>query len=106
MSKEALGKPGTDIREGKCSWIFVAILDKLDPTQRKELLDNYGKNDNESEARVKAIYGKMGVPKLFQEYKQSIIDEINQKIEMVPDVRIRQLLVDFADISLISVFEH
>lgn len=81
-------------------------MEKLDPTQKKVLLDNYGKLDKDSEERVKAIYMKMGVPKLFQEYKQSIIDEINQKIEMVPDETLRQLLVDFADISLLSVFNN
>lgn len=101
-----MGKSGTDIREGKCSWIFVAVLPLLDPIQKKKLLDNFGIHDDECEERVKEVYRDINTPKVWEEYKQGVVDEINQKIDLVPNEKIRNLLREFNDISVVSIYQR
>jgi farnesyl diphosphate synthase len=44
---EVLGKVGTDIQDGKCSWLVVQALQVATPDQRAVLQDSYGRNTAE-----------------------------------------------------------
>ncbi|CAG7731721.1 unnamed protein product [Allacma fusca] len=47
VDPKLMGKIGTDIEEGKCTWLFVNALEKCSIPQRRVLLDNYGSKDQE-----------------------------------------------------------
>ena len=52
------GKIGTDIVEGKCTWLVLAALTEADPGQRAALHEDYGRGEGDAaaEARVKELY--------------------------------------------------
>lgn len=84
---EQIGKIGTDIKDNKCSWVVNQALLKANPEQRKLLDDNYGKKDDESEARVKQLFADMGIPKIYEDYENKIVAKLREKIEQVDESR-------------------
>ena len=74
-----IGKIGTDIREGKCTWLIVQALKSpnLSAEISKELRSNYGKKEAEAESKVKDIYHRLNLVQRFQ------------KVESVMEGRIR-----------------
>lgn len=77
---EILGKIGTDIEEKKCTWLCCQFLLMCTPAERKEFQDNYGVKDPEKVARVKALYAKYEMEKVFEEYEASAYKEITEQI--------------------------
>ena len=53
---ETLGKVGTDIQDNKCSWLVCKALEQASDVQRGVISDNYGKDDAECIAKVKAVF--------------------------------------------------
>ncbi len=49
-----MGKEGTDIENGKCSWLVVEALRRATPAQRATLQENYGVDEPARVAAVKA----------------------------------------------------
>eukprot|EP00494_Astrolonche_serrata_P001082 UN01088 len=56
---ESIGKIGTDIEDYKCSWLVVQALELADESQKGILLENYGKSEPESVAKVKDLYKEL-----------------------------------------------
>ena len=78
---------GTDIEEGKCTWLVVSALDNWTPSQRKIIevsnkstkvyvlnynfrsfdvqQKNYGSKDFESVSRIKNLYADLELPKMY-----------------------------------------
>lgn len=75
-----LGKDGTDIREGKCSWLIVTALLKGDTAQRAVLEREYGLADMVAEARVKTVYDQLELPREFEDYRSRLIGRIEHLI--------------------------
>ncbi|KAK8173290.1 ERG20 farnesyl diphosphate synthase [Phyllosticta citrichinensis] len=82
---QTLGKIGTDIQDNKCSWLVNQALNICTPEQRKVLEENYGRKDKDCEARVKNLYNKLQLEKLYQEYEEKIVGEIKEKISKVDE---------------------
>lgn len=80
---EVIGKIGTDIEDGKCSWPIVTALQRASSEQRKVLEDNYSKSDPEAVKRVKAIYRDLGLEKVYRDYEEKSYQEITQLIEQL-----------------------
>ncbi|CDJ65988.1 farnesyl pyrophosphate synthetase, putative [Eimeria necatrix] len=66
---EALGKAGSDIREGKCSWPLVEALAAAKPREAADLLEAYGRP--EGEEVVRELYKQLGVRERFKLYEDS-----------------------------------
>ncbi|KAK9844175.1 hypothetical protein WJX81_007024 [Elliptochloris bilobata] len=64
-----IGKIGTDIQDNKCSWLVVQALQRAQPPQLAALKANYGKDDEEAVAAVKALYAELGLEAAFREYE-------------------------------------
>jgi farnesyl diphosphate synthase len=42
------GKVGTDIQDGKCSWLAVVAMQRASEDQKKVMLECYGKNGEDN----------------------------------------------------------
>ncbi|XP_067832200.1 farnesyl pyrophosphate synthase [Heptranchias perlo] len=79
---ELTGKIGTDIQDNKCSWLVVQALSRVSPKQRQLLEENYGRSEQEKVAKVKALYGELGLQAIYRQYEeqsyQRLMGLINQ----------------------------
>lgn len=73
---KVIGKVGRDIEEGKCCWPFVTALKICTPEQKKILIENYGKDDPKCVDRVKDIYKKLNIPKIYADYEEETYKEL------------------------------
>ncbi|KAG2354240.1 isoprenoid synthase domain-containing protein [Suillus spraguei] len=85
-----IGKIGTDIIDGKCSWCVCTALTHGTETQKQFLFENYGKKGPEQAMReqtVKDMYNDEGlnIPKRYEEYSKNTVAKINALIELVPE---------------------
>ncbi|KAF3930405.1 Dimethylallyltranstransferase [Arthrobotrys entomopaga] len=84
---EHIGKIGTDIKDNKCGWLINQALAIATPEQRKILDDNYGKKDDEAEARVKKVYVELELEKRYQDYEEAIVGKIKEMIDQVDEAK-------------------
>ncbi|XP_065072144.1 farnesyl pyrophosphate synthase-like isoform X1 [Rhopilema esculentum] len=77
------GKVGTDIQEGKCSWLIVQVLQRTTKEQRMsiKLEENYGIDDSASVDHIKKIFDDFKIPQLFEEYENDSYCRIQNLIE-------------------------
>ncbi|XP_037130411.1 farnesyl pyrophosphate synthase isoform X1 [Syngnathus acus] len=71
------GKVGTDIQDNKCSWLVVRAMEVMTPEQRTELEACYGRHDDASVGKVKALYDALQMPSLYRKYE----DESYQRLQ-------------------------
>ena len=55
------GKVGTDIQDGKCSWLVAAALERASGAQRRKLESNYGSTDDQEVANVLKVYQEVSI---------------------------------------------
>ena len=80
---EVIGKIGTDIQDGKCSWMIVKALEVASIEEKKTLARHYGSQDDADVEIVKKIYRELGLVEKFREYERTFYDEIVEKINKV-----------------------
>ncbi|XP_039306136.1 farnesyl pyrophosphate synthase isoform X1 [Solenopsis invicta] len=80
---EVLGKDGTDIEEGKCTWLIVKALERVTPEQRKILEECYGVSDPEKVKRVKQLYIDLDLQNVFFKYEEEMYNIIKAQIEQI-----------------------
>ena len=89
---EVTRKQGTDIQNGKCSWLIVVALQRATPKQKEELRKHYGRRDPEHIAEVKSIYEKLKLKKLFLQYEEEVYNDILAAINRMSSGRSKQRL--------------
>lgn len=80
---KVIGKVGTDIEDGKCSWPIVVALQHASPEQRRILQDNYASHNTDAVARVKNIYAELGIQDIYHRYEDEAYREICELIKEV-----------------------
>ncbi|KAJ8287909.1 hypothetical protein COCON_G00005680 [Conger conger] len=75
------GKIGTDIQDNKCSWLVVTALGVMTPEQREELQSCYGRHDDGSVQRVKALYDTLGMPALYRQHEEESYQRLLKLIQ-------------------------
>ncbi|CAI2298009.1 unnamed protein product [Caenorhabditis sp. 36 PRJEB53466] len=84
------GKIGTDIQDGKCTWLAVRALQKMQTAQKTALFDefatNFGSADTEKVEKVKAIYEELQLRDEFRRFETHFSQEIKKSIAEIPDV--------------------
>ena len=78
---EQIGKIGTDIVDGKCSWLVVQALSAAGADERAVLEAHYAKKDAKSEEKVKALFEKLNLSKKYAEFELQSQEEIRAMIE-------------------------
>ncbi|CAG2117492.1 unnamed protein product [Medioppia subpectinata] len=76
-----IGKIGTDIEEGKCSWLIVTAFQMCDKQQREFIETNYGIKDGDCVRRVKEFYNKLNLKDVFHKEEEKQYKEINVLID-------------------------
>lgn len=98
---ELIGKIGRDIEEGKCCWIVIQALNKIDElygngddgqngekrAEKRELIKkHYGVDNADDVAVIKQLYAELDVPSVYKQYEARtcqqltvLIDELVQK---------------------------
>lgn len=64
------GKVGTDIQEGKCTWLAVVFMQRASRDQKKLFSEHYGKKEEEDVAIVKQLYEDVGLPNTYTIYEE------------------------------------
>lgn len=78
------GKIGTDIQDGKCSWLIVVAMQRASKEQKEILKSCYGHEDPEKVAKVKEIYEELKLRKVYKSFEEESYADINMHISQVP----------------------
>lgn len=83
-----LGKEGTDIQEGKCSWVILTVFSLCSEEDREALKELYGKSDPRP---VKAIYAKYDVESEFRRFEDEALRKTREILASAsfPDARLK-----------------
>lgn len=80
-----LGKLGTDMQDGKCSWLVCQALKRVNKQQRAILAENYGRKYKKCEDRVKALYDELRLDQVYHAYEEEKVGDIRRMIEGVDE---------------------
>uniref|UniRef100_A0A5K3FRC2 Farnesyl pyrophosphate synthase n=2 Tax=Mesocestoides corti TaxID=53468 RepID=A0A5K3FRC2_MESCO len=88
--EQVTGKVGTDIAEGKCSWLIATALEKASDEQRAILNRNYGIRDTSCVSAVIKVFDELDLPSIYSNYESrayadilGLIDEVSSEGELV-----------------------
>ncbi|KOB63212.1 Farnesyl pyrophosphate syntase [Operophtera brumata] len=77
------GKNGTDIQDGKCTWLAVVALQRANSAQKQLMELHYGRNDPESVAKIKDLYEELQLPHTYSVFEEATYDLIRTQIQQV-----------------------
>ena len=77
---EILGKIGTDIQDHKCSWLCVQALKRMTQAQRERFEANYGRDDKECIANIKALYKELNLEEVYMAQEEQSLKKIQAMI--------------------------
>ncbi|ODM90436.1 Farnesyl pyrophosphate synthase [Orchesella cincta] len=75
------GKIGTDIQNGKCTWLYVNAIELASPNQLSILENNYGHEESSCVAEIKAIYDELCLQIVYNHTVAALRIEIGEKLE-------------------------
>ncbi|XP_059060873.1 uncharacterized protein LOC131853833 [Achroia grisella] len=78
------GKVGTDIQEGKCTWLAVQALQRCNQEQRVLFEKHYGNKESENVESIKRLYEQLQLPQAYREYERTTYDSIMQRTQALP----------------------
>uniref|UniRef100_A0A1I7ZAZ5 Farnesyl pyrophosphate synthase n=1 Tax=Steinernema glaseri TaxID=37863 RepID=A0A1I7ZAZ5_9BILA len=87
------GKVGTDLKEGKCTWVTCRALEKAPPEEKKILQENFGKSDDASVANLKTLVKHLRVDDDFQKFQTPFVMTLEDNIRKLPTVKLRGVLL-------------
>lgn len=73
-----LGKEGTDIQEGKCSWVVLKALSMCSEEDSISIKQHYGKANPEDISEVKTIFAKYDLKSHFVTYEKETKERIEE----------------------------
>ncbi|XP_062544663.1 farnesyl pyrophosphate synthase [Armigeres subalbatus] len=77
------GKIGTDIEEGKCTWLSVVAMQRASDEQKELMKQCYGSSDPENVARIKKLYEELGLPTTYAIYEEESYNMIKTHIQQI-----------------------
>lgn len=79
-----IGKSGTDIQEGKFSWVATTFLENCNSEQKRIFAENYGSADPDKVKRIIELYEEVNVAQHYQLEQQKRFDIFNEKVSKLP----------------------
>ena len=80
-----IGKIGTDIQEGKCSWLVVTALQNANAEQKNILINNYGRSETEAVSSIKSLYEELNLRDAYAKYAHETYNDIVKNIEKMSE---------------------
>ena len=80
-SADTLGKVGTDIENGKCTWLVTTALSIASTDQASQLKSNYGRQDADAVKAVKSLYNDLKIPQVYAEFEEENCTQIMKKVD-------------------------
>jgi farnesyl diphosphate synthase len=92
---EMTGKIGTDIEEGKCTWLLCRLLQKtaLTPADRQTLQRCYG--SRQGVHSIEEIYRRYGLQADFEQVEQAMVVDIEHRIRQLPNLWSQRVFTNF-----------
>ncbi|CAG9564055.1 unnamed protein product [Danaus chrysippus] len=78
-----IGKNGTDIQDGKCTWLAVVALQRATPAQKQLMEDHYGSSNVEDVQKIKDLYEELQLPHTYSVYEEATYDLLRTQIQQV-----------------------
>ncbi|XP_063923116.1 farnesyl pyrophosphate synthase-like [Zophobas morio] len=75
-----IGKKGTDIQQGKCSWFAVMVMEKGNYCQIETMKECYGRNDPKAVARILKVYEELNIADLYRHCLDNTFNNIQKSI--------------------------
>ncbi|GAB0087014.1 hypothetical protein DMENIID0001_012660 [Sergentomyia squamirostris] len=82
---------GTDIKEGKCTWLSVMCCERASPAQKDYFKLNYGKNCQENVDKVKQLYVDLKLPELYDKFSNDFYSSLLSRAEQETDSNLKTL---------------
>ncbi|KAK8798795.1 hypothetical protein WA158_007879 [Blastocystis sp. Blastoise] len=76
-----LGKVGTDVEEGKCSWMYVTLLSVCNKEDEELCRHIYADKTIDYANIIKELYIKYDLQKIYKQYEQNKVQEIQSSLE-------------------------
>ncbi|KAJ8980675.1 hypothetical protein NQ317_013287 [Molorchus minor] len=89
---DVTGKYGTDIQEGKCTWLSARVLQEATPSQRKIMKEHFGKPNEESVDAVKMLYKELKIPESLEIYEAQSYAKICEDISHISNESLQNVL--------------
>ncbi|XP_068620702.1 uncharacterized protein [Battus philenor] len=83
-SESVTGKAGSDIQEGKCSWLAVSALQRCNEAQRNVFTTCYGSKEPAHIERIQRLYEQLGLPDLYRKEERTRYNAIVQTVRDLP----------------------
>ncbi|PNF19861.1 Farnesyl pyrophosphate synthase [Cryptotermes secundus] len=80
---ELTGRVGTDIENGKCTWLSVVALQRASDPQLQVLQECYGSKHPEKVAKVKQLYNILGLPSTYKIYEDQTYALLCTQIQQI-----------------------
>ncbi|XP_049876740.1 uncharacterized protein LOC126374264 [Pectinophora gossypiella] len=77
------GKNGTDIQDGKCTWLAVVALQRATPAQKEIMEAHYASANPADVAKIKDLYEDLQLPHTFSVYEEATYDLLRTQIQQV-----------------------
>nr|XP_049701243.1 uncharacterized protein LOC110370571 isoform X1 [Helicoverpa armigera] len=78
------GKDGTDIQEGKLSWIALTALERCNEAQRSIFKEYYGSKNPEHVKQIKQLYDELQMEKVYDEFERTFYENMKRRIYALP----------------------
>nr|XP_021182120.2 uncharacterized protein LOC110370571 isoform X4 [Helicoverpa armigera] len=78
------GKEGTDIQEGKLSWIALTALERCNEAQRSIFKEYYGSKNPEHVKQIKQLYDELQMEKVYDEFERTFYENMKRRIYALP----------------------
>ncbi|WKX89489.1 hypothetical protein Q1695_008836 [Nippostrongylus brasiliensis] len=80
------GKVGTDIQDGKCTWVSVRAVQKLrGKAEYDAFKEHYGKHDDESVSKIRQMLSDMRIQEEFSNFEKKFCDKVKHDLDQVPE---------------------
>ena len=82
--EKVTGKVGTDIQEGKCSWLAVQAAQRCNEKQMRVFSACYGSSEPAHIERIKRLYEELDLPTVYRNEEKARHDLIVRLVQDFP----------------------
>ncbi|CAH0590337.1 unnamed protein product [Chrysodeixis includens] len=78
------GKAGSDIQEGKLTWVAVTALQLCNDQQREIFKEYYGSDDPDHVKKIQELFKELKIPQLYEVHESKVYNDLVNKMNALP----------------------